>query len=655
MAMRLTGLMSGMDTDSIIKELVAVKKTKVDTAKKQQTKLQWKQDAWKDLNSKIYKLYTSTLSDMRFSTAYSKRTTKVSNPNAVSVITGDKAMNSVQSLKIDALAKTGYLTGKQLSTTAKYTGSTVLTDATDAGGMGIAAGSKLAVKVGDSVTQIEVTEGMTIDGLTYKLQSAGINASFDEKNQRFFISSKESGAANDFTLTALNESGVDALVTLGIATKKDLQGFGDGSTTAPQEVIDASVDTKLKNILSEVSTVNNSIDSVRSKLEGYGLTDLAGNTTAELKTKIDEFRSSEEYEELSDIQKEELSKQIENLDTYQARLDELAEYYETDEEGKTVATQKLVEEVTAETNAVYESMGNVAAYVANLPDSTFAGAYRTEGSDAKISLNGAEFVSTSNTFEINGLTITVNATTAENEEITITTEEDTNGIYDMIKKFLTQYNELINEMDKLYNAESAKGYEPLTDEEKEQMSDDAVDKWETKIKDALLKGDSTVNTVASALKGIMAGGFSMSDGSKLYLSDFGINTLGYFNAPENERNAYHIDGDPDDTSSSTNADKLKAMIANDPEKTIEFFTNFAKTLYSKLGDLMQRTEYSSSYTVYNDKQMRDEYNDYTIEIKELEQKLQDYEDKWYAKFSAMETAMSKMQNNANAVTSLLGG
>ena len=41
MAMRLTGLMSGMDTESIIQELVAVKRTKVDTVKKQQTKLQW--------------------------------------------------------------------------------------------------------------------------------------------------------------------------------------------------------------------------------------------------------------------------------------------------------------------------------------------------------------------------------------------------------------------------------------------------------------------------------------------------------------------------------------------------------------------------------------------------------------------------------------
>ena len=655
MAMRLTGLMSGMDTESIIQDLVKVKRTKVDTAKKQQTKLQWKQEAWKDLNSKIYKLYTSTLSDMRFSTAYSKRTTKVSNPNAVSVITGDKAVNSVQSLKVDALAKTGYLTGKQLSTTGAYTANTVLTDSADNGGMGLAAGSKLAVKVGDSVTEIEITEGMTINQFASKLQNAGINASFDEKNQRFFISSKESGQANDFTLTALNNEGVDALISLGIATKKDLQGFGDGSGTAPQSVIDASVETRLKNVLSEVGTVNNSIDSVRSKLEGFGLTELSGKTTAELKTKIDEFRGTEEYDKLSDFQKEDLAKQIEDLDTYQARLDELSGYYETDADGKTVATDALVAEVTESINNVYASMGSVSSYVAGLSDSVFAGAYRTEGSDAKIYLNGAEFVSTSNTFEVNGLTLTVNATTAKNEEITITTEEDTAGIYDMIKKFLTQYNELINEMDKLYNAESAKGYEPLTEDEKKEMSDDAVEKWEAKIKESLLKGDSTINTVGSALKGIMSGAITMTDGSKMFLSDFGINTLGYFNAPENERNALHIDGDPDDSSSSTNADKLKAMIANDPEKTIEFFTTFAKTLYGKLGDLMQRTEYSSSYTVYNDKQMRDEYNDYTVEIKELEQKLQDYEDKWYAKFADMETAMSKMQNNANAVTSLLGG
>ena len=57
MAMRVTGMMSGLDTESIIQELVAVKQTKVDTLKKEQTKLEWKQDVWKELNNKIKKFY----------------------------------------------------------------------------------------------------------------------------------------------------------------------------------------------------------------------------------------------------------------------------------------------------------------------------------------------------------------------------------------------------------------------------------------------------------------------------------------------------------------------------------------------------------------------------------------------------------------------
>ena len=66
-------------------------------------------------------------------------------------------------------------------------------------------------------------------------------------------------------------------------------------------------------------------------------------------------------------------------------------------------------------------------------------------------------------------------------------------------------------------------------------------------------------------------------------------------------------------------------------------------------------DYSSAYTVYEDKKMKTDYDDYTKKIKDLEAKLTEYEDKWYAKFSAMETAMAKMQSNSNAVTSLLGG
>ncbi len=65
--------------------------------------------------------------------------------------------------------------------------------------------------------------------------------------------------------------------------------------------------------------------------------------------------------------------------------------------------------------------------------------------------------------------------------------------------------------------------------------------------------------------------------------------------------------------------------------------------------------YRSYGSFYDDKKMKSDYDDYTSKIKEMEAKLTEYEDKWYAKFSKMETALAKMQSNASAVTSLLGG
>lgn len=659
MAMRMSGLISGMDTESIIQELVAVKQTKIDDVKKKQTKLQWKQEAWKELNTKIYKLYTSTLSDMRFSSAYSKKTTKVSNSSVVSVITGEKAVNGVQSLKVKSMAKTGYLTGSQLNASGKYSASTVLTDSEADGGMGLTAGSKMAVEVGGSTTQIEITEGMTISELTQKLQNAGVNASFDETNQRFFISSKESGADNDFTLSGANVDGVKALMSLGIASYDDLTKYAGGVAEVTPEAIDSTVAARLKNILNTVSSTEAKIADVATKLQTYGMMDTADCTVAELKEKIVDFKNTDEYRDLTQTQKDEIDKAVTELDGYEKTLEENSKYYTVNDEGVKVASQELIDTVTAELNAAKTGMEEAAAWAkANLNAADFQGEdapQRTKGSNAVMFLNGAKFESKTNTFEVNGLTYTVNATTAENEEVTITTEDDTDGIYDMVKNFLKTYNELINEMDKLYNADSASDYEPLTEDEKADMSDDAIEKWEKKIKDSILRKDSTLSTVSSAMKEIMASSVTMGDGSKMYLSQFGIATLSYFTAPDNEKNAYHIDGDPDDSSTSGNADKLKTMIATDSETVVEFFTNLSRNLYGKIDDLMKRTDYSSAYTVYNDKSMKDEYNDYTTEIAELEEKLRDYEDKWYAKFSAMETALAKMQSNANAVTSLLGG
>ena len=677
MPIRITGMNSGLDTESIITELVKAKTTKKDSLVKAQTKLQWKQDAWKELNSKVYALYSKTLSNMRFESDYMKKTTKVSNASAATVITGANAVNGVQSLKINQMAKTGYLTGGQLKKNgvkADYTSSTKLTD------MGVEKGSEIQLKVGTETTKITVDENMTVKDFVSKLSNAGVNASFDENNQRFFISAKKAGAEADFSITATG-SGKEAIKALGLETSlvedtatrseymkycvQSIDNKGKVSyiakdVSALTDLIDEEVQNRLTSYISnqkDLADVKEQIQEIEDKYAG----------TLESKDVLEEQIAAKEKdlgiqagEDSDDEELCALREKLEaknKLDSLKEKETELTEaiaaddakgYFETDNNGSyQLKGDTLKNDIAAEK---WKFAQDAAAALNEEQIST--GATRIAGQDAVITLNGAVFTSENNTFEINGLTITVNAETQE--EITLSTADDTDGIYDIIKNFLKEYNELINEMDKLYNAESAKGYEPLTDEEKEAMSEKEVEKWEEKIKNSILRRDSTLSTVASAMKQVMLQGVQMKDGSQLYLSEFGIGTLGYFTSKDNEKNAYHIDGDSDDSATMTNADKLKTAIANDSEKVIEFFSALSKNLYTKLGDLMKKTEYSSSFTLYDDVAMKDEYNDYTTKIKNQEEKITDFEDRYYKKFSAMETALAKLSSKESAISGLLG-
>ena len=711
MAMRMSGLMSGMDTESIIKELVSVKQTKVDDAKKAQTKLQWKQDAWKELNTKLKNLQAKYVANMRFVSSYSKRTTKVSNSNAVSVITGENAVNGVQSLQINQLAKTGYLTGAQI----KAADGSSLTAASKLSDLGVTGEGTFNITAGGKSVDITVNGDSTISDVLNKLKEAGVNANFDAKNQRFFVSASASGADNDFSITASDSTGDAALAALGL--KVGLTGDkGDKATLAKYQEyaafyvsgddvatlaninkdgritkdIDSKVSSYLeqyKSLLSTKSDAQKKIDEINEKYKDSSL-DTVENYTKQLDAKQKEKTELEEkIKNLTDgVEKDTAQKELDTLNEEIKALSEkktdaqslesaqksitdadtkIADIQKhitvtegTDADGNATYTAEATQNLKDQVNNSYLSQAKYASEVItaiNNGSYTATGATKVSGQDARITLNGAEFTGSTNVFEINGLTFTALNETKAGEDITVTTEDDVDGIYDMVKSFLKEYNSIINEMDKLYNAESAKGYEPLTDDEKEAMSDSEVEKYETKIKDALLRRDSNLSTVSSALKSIMSGGVHVN-GKTMYLSDFGVETLGYFEAADNEKNAYHIAGDPDDANTSGKSDVLKSMISNDPDTVIAFFSSLSKNLYTKMSDLSKSVDGYRSYgSFYDDKKMTSDYNDYKTKISELEEKLNDYEDKWYSKFSKMETALAKLQSNSSAVTSLLGG
>lgn len=880
MAIRLSGMASGLDTDSIVQALVSSYSYKKSKYEKAQTKLGWTQEAWKSLNTKVYSLY-SNVSNLRFSTAYSLKKTSVSDSTKASVKAGSSAPNGTQTLKITNTAKAGYLTGEQINASSS---STTLAQLGYTGG-----DAKINVNTKDGTKSITLSATSTMSDVEKQLKEAGLNASYDSTYKRFYISAKDTGADNDFTLTGANTGGATALYKLGIAVGTStsnpysqydsLYGGSDAATQQKIENAVAAYKSSSSNIEKYTAQSNNLLNAITygtayadvkdfySSLSGtktesgadidtakletlaklgsgrdsaiitknsdgtyttYSKTtakDADGNTvyksedgkyisaeerytnggktykknsagtyvnvsdendkysgdTADLTktvtykkvsesksyvsgsdadtktytknsddtytcdgktyTKRDdgkyyaegeaadskngvtitekvEYTSSTEIrdaEAAADAYKD-ITKNIDEkaLSTYSSNLSTVTAFESTKDTSLTSSDKYTIAGLTSDIHDAYNKGGKdavsnliagngtdsdaYAAKVAALTTSisseqtkldanklvkelaaikdTTSSEYQTalknmvetvnsahdlssnaqyntkakkvDGEDAEIWLNGVQYTGSSSTFTINNLTIDALATTG-NDEISITTSTDTQGIYDKVKDFLTEYNNIINEMTKLYNADSSKGYDPLTDDEKDSMSDKEIEKWETKIKDSLLRNDTTLSGVMSAMTTAMSQAVEIN-GKKYSLSSFGIHTLGYLNAAENEQNAYHIDGDEDDTNTSGNADKLMKAISEDPDTIMQFMQNVTTNLYNAIGDKMKSTTLSSAFTIYNDKQMATQYTDYTKLIKEWETKISDKEDYYYKKFSSMESALTKLDSTQSSLS-----
>ena len=779
MPIRLSGMSSGLDTEALVSALVSGYRTQKDNLVKAQTKLQWKQDKWNTMNTKIYSFYTGSLSTSRFSKNYNLKKAKISNSNYASVDASTSAVTGTQSLKVKKLATAGYLTGGVISADSSKTDSTKIkgdTKLSEISGMGSGSTGKLEVTAEGKTTSIQLSDDMTVNNLIVQLKSAGVNASFDETNQRFFISSKTSGTEHEFSLTASDANGKTALSALGLADTsvdnidnivKPYQAIVNNSTYVEDTVksrydsdvssFNSNVGTYLSNIKSAtesltvdkykeeyitgfmntagedgsgIAAARKNLSDAMSKLEEElkddtlsedakaekqsrlqaikGVISLADDTsTYDTAKKLQESNAAEikslestiesNTKSITDMYKEvgfgDASDSTYTIDKTNGKLiiadSTMAQYVGTDGKidtekytydmaaaatsgdtsskinsykteaqehldyaNKMVSAYNVVKSATSDSDKATAEYKTALSILGVTSDTSGSSAKRIYAEDSEIELNGATFTNNTNTFSINGLTITATALTGDNE-VTISTENDVDGIYDSIKSFISDYNSLIKEIDTAYNATSAKGYEPLTSDEKSAMTDDQVKEWEEKIKTSLLRRDSTLSSISNMMKTDMLRSFNIN-GKAYSLSSFGISTAGYFSSGDNEKGVLHIDGDSDDSTSASNEDKLKAAIASDPDTVISFFSQLADNLYTDLGKKMQGTTMRSTFKVYNDKEMAKEYSDYTTKIKDKETEISTWEDYYYNKFSKMESALATLNSQQSSLSGYFG-
>ena len=652
---RMTGLASGMDTQSLIADLSKAYQTKVDNAKKKQTKAEWKKEAWASLNTKLFNFYDKALTTFKSSGTYN--TKKVSGSlSGVKITAGNNAVSGNHSVKVLSAATAQMWTGKKINTSTyastSYTGANVelntelsSSDLYDSKGYQFDPsklnGAQFTVQDGDGdPAEITINADSStkvsdlLNSINVQLTSAGskLKAEFSNGSLVFTNESATRGTttAEDGTETTTYTDGYSIKVT-ATNDQAELLGLSSSGNTI-QSMADSDGTYRASAfVYQKVETADASVNGSTkiSDLMGVGFTDRTIKVNGQEIT-IDKTTT------LSGLAKQMSEKGINaSYDANQGRF-----YLSS----KTTGTEFTIEA----DDDLKEALGlNLQA-----GDEGVIAAKK-----ASIEYNGVTYEQESNTFNINGLTIEVTAADVDPDKAEtqgFSVDIDTDAIYDKVKGFVKEYNDLITEMNKLYNADSSRGYEPLTSEEKDAMSDDEVKEWEKKIKDSLLRRDSTISTLLSSMRTTLNKSVEVmnADGttSRYTLSSFGINTGSY-----TENGQLHIAGNADDASYADQEDLLRKAILSNPDAVIKTFTTLGNEMYSNLQKAMKSSEASSALTFYNDKQMDSEIKDYKDNVKAMQQKMQDEEDKYYKQFSAMESAMAKLQSQQTYISQLFGG
>ncbi|MER1959437.1 MAG: flagellar filament capping protein FliD [Solibacillus sp.] len=257
------------------------------------------------------------------------------------------------------------------------------------------------------------------------------------------------------------------------------------------------------------------------------------------------------------------------------------------------------------------------------------------GKNAILTVNGAEIERQSNTVDINGFNISLNDEYTGAKPITLTAHTDVENMVDKIKKFVENYNGLVESFTASTKEAKYRDYTPLTDEQKEGMSEDEIKSWEEKAKSGILRSDSLVRSGLASMRSTMyeAGGSSNELFNSLY--KMGITTSNKTSdngklVIDEEKLRKAIDADPDAVFSTfSNVSDEKPGLVQKLRKNISAMT---ANIEKKAG---------KAESVNNTFNLGRTLNDVDTRIAAWKTKLANLEERYWKQFGAMESAINK--------------
>jgi flagellar hook-associated protein 2 len=573
--MRLTGFQSGLDINQMVSDLMKAQRMPMNKLTQQKQLLEWKRDDYRETN-RLLNDFRNLSFDMTLQKTYSQKTVTSTN-DKVSATASSSASNVSYTLSDVQIAK-------------------------------VATNSSTASAMKDSTTKLDVTTSLW--------EQRDKFGSFQTKT---VTDAAVAAGGSTFTLGGkVDGSGLDT-ITVRMA---------DGSTLVDYEVITSSAGDIVGNqvylneetgefTFASAFTEDVTIEPINVAAFDFEFKITTYNQAGEAVPQTFSFNGDQSMDDIV--------KEINNSNLG------LTAFYDEFKGGLVIAKREAGSFNPSATGKEIEFEGNFLTRIMNLDQAT-----ETGGTPAIVTINGVVTERNSNTFTINGVTFTLKED-MPGQSAVINVANDTDLTFDAVKNYITKYNELIEKINEKTGEPVYREYKPLSDEEKESLSEKQIEQWEEKARSGLLRNDSIITSGLGKMRSSLYESVSGLSGQYDQLAQLGITTSSNYR----DKGKLIID-----------EDKLKAAIANDPNSVMQMFTSNGENgkglgIARKLRDAAESTIKGIEARAGNASRTA---NQFTIgrellnvdqRISAFERRMQTVEDRYWRQFTAMEKAIGQ--------------
>ncbi|GAB6180177.1 hypothetical protein JCM14036_14960 [Desulfotomaculum defluvii] len=613
--MRIGGLASGMDIDQLVMDLMKVERMKVDKLEQEKQTLEWQQEDFRTINSTFRSFRDNHVFKMRLTSTFQTKLATSSNKDAVAVSASASAAEGTHSIKVTRLAQGAAITGAEIGSSD----------------------NKTTLK--NQISSLGDQEKLLINGTVFK---------FDPNKESIYdVVRRINNQRVEGVASHIIKAAVDADPEKNIVGEKQVQTLEFSENALVNGLV-----IKIGNKSVGLYDANGYGIESEAKLAmgvdyAYKIEDLAGpDKVASLVEKLKTDLAADNVEltidpantrELTITSKEVgIAKAVTATVSGGKEWTVRASYDETLDRfflttSKTGKEHQINLDSTALSDALKLTEAGKKLYTSDIVNSTVpTGVTYKEGLNANVVIDDLVIndVYTTNNISLNGITYNIYNTTETAVQVTIS--QDAEGVYNTIKSFVDEYNKTLELIEGKLNEKRYKDYTwPLTDEQREKLTDDQIDQWKERARSGLLRGDDTLRQIRDKMRLTVAS-----------LSKIGITTTADYTTGKLEI-------------TEQGEKKLREAIANDLDGIVDLFTDSSQGIAQKLSDSI-----GSTITTIIDKagmtgnktddesylgKRIDNVND---DIDSWEDRLTQIEDRYWRQFSAMEQALNQLNQQS---------